>query len=122
MTMQKQVNVLGEVYRIEVHKTSEDEELKNNHWSGYCDYFQKLIVIGDLSEEEYYKKLSDREKVFTEKLILRHEINHAFLNESGLRQDTLQSVSGWADNEEMVDWFALQAPKIIKAYKEAEAL
>ena len=42
---------------------------------------------------------------------------HAFLHESGLAVN-----SDWAQNEEMVDWFALQAPKLFKAFKEAGAL
>jgi hypothetical protein len=29
---------------------------------------------------------------------------------------------GWAKNEEMVDWFALQGPKIYAAWKEAGAI
>ena len=47
----------------------------------------------------------------------RHEIIHAFLCESGLAEN-----STWAQEEEMVDWFAKQAPKLIKAWKEAGAL
>lgn len=50
--------------------------------------------------------------------VLRHEIIHAFLYESGLWQDSYGSKC-WAQNEEMVDWFAIQEPKIHKAFKEA---
>jgi uncharacterized membrane protein len=52
-----------------------------------------------------------------QKRILRHEIIHAFLFESGLADDS-NSADAWAVNEEMVDWFARQAPKIYKVYKE----
>lgn len=38
---------------------------------------------------------------------MRHELIHAFLGESGLRSD-----SEWAENEEMVDYFAIQFEKI----------
>ena len=31
-------------------------------------------------------------------------------------------IDNWAKNEEMVDWFALQLPKIIKVYKELKCL
>ena len=48
-----------------------------------------------------------------EKKVLRHEIIHAYLGESGLR-----SSSEWAENEEMVDWFAIQFPKILKTFSE----
>ena len=36
------------------------------------------------------------------KKVIRHELVHAFLFESGL------SVNSWADNEEIVDWIAIQ--------------
>ena len=32
------------------------------------------------------------------------------------------SVDAWAVNEEMVDWFAAMAPRMIKTFKEAQAL
>ena len=49
------------------------------------------------------------------KVVIRHELIHAFLFESGL------DAASWAMNEEMVDWFALQAPKLMKAFEEAGA-
>ncbi len=55
------------------------------------------------------------------KATLRHEIVHAFLGESGLSANSNES-DAWARNEEMVDWFALQGPKIYKAWQEAGAV
>ena len=46
------------------------------------------------------------------------QIVHAFLYESGLRQNAYGSKC-WAKNEEMIDWMAIQIPKIQRAYKEA---
>ena len=63
------------------------------------------------SEEQTCKNLKD----FKNKVI-RHEILHAFLYESGLRENSNQT-GAWAENEEMVDWFAIQFPKILKVYK-----
>lgn len=40
-----------------------------------------------------------------------------FLFESGLAEN-----SEWAQNEEMVDWFACQAPKIYVAFRAAGAI
>jgi hypothetical protein len=37
--------------------------------------------------------------------------------ESGLNASS-NSVEGWARNEEMVDWFAIQMPKLIKTFRE----
>ena len=53
---------------------------------------------------------------------LRHEIVHAFFNESGLKESSNGCESGWAKNEEMVDWIALQLPKIYKACESVNAL
>jgi hypothetical protein len=52
---------------------------------------------------------------------MRHEILHAFLYESGLRENS-NKVYAWAENEEMVDWIAIQFPKIEKIYKELNIL
>ena len=52
---------------------------------------------------------------------MRHEITHAFLNESGLDANA-SDTDCWAKNEEMVDWFAIQSPKIYKAFNEVGAL
>ena len=54
-------------------------------------------------------------------VVIRHEIIHAFLFESGLAQNT-NDVESWAMNEEMVDWLAIQFPKLLKAFKEAECI
>lgn len=51
------------------------------------------------------------------KVILRHEILHAFLFESGLDASSIATYGAWAINEEMVDWFAIQSPKIFAAYQ-----
>ena len=51
--------------------------------------------------------------------IARHEVLHAFLYESGLSNNSL-SADGWAENEEMVDWFAIQFYKIANVYKKLE--
>lgn len=47
----------------------------------------------------------------------RHEIIHAFLFESGLAEN-----SEWAQNEEMVDFFAIQFPKLMEVFKNADAI
>ena len=57
-----------------------------------------------------------------EKGILRHELIHAFLSESGLSYSSLNYSSGWAKNEEMVDFFAIQFPKIAKVFKELKII
>lgn len=43
-------------------------------------------------------------------------IIHAFLHESGL------DVCSWAHNEEMVDWLAIQFPKLYEAFLQADCI
>lgn len=48
---------------------------------------------------------------------MRHELTHAMLSESGL-----QSESAWAMNEEIVDWIAIQGPKLMEVWSTAKCL
>ena len=75
--------------------------------NGYCDITTKEIVIEKIKEDKFTVKDI---KAFKDK-VLRHEIIHAFLYESGLYTNTENQ---WAVNEEIVDWFAIQLPKITK--------
>ena len=117
----ERVNILGTEYDIEIHRISEDPDLKNYNRGAYCDKLTKLIVIADLSEKEYVD-ISLEQEIDYQKELLRHEILHAFLNESGLWENSCQPECGWAMNEEMIDWFSIQSPKIFKAYQEVGAL
>ena len=105
-------NILGTEYRIEFRKEDEDTILKD--CNGYCDVTVKLIVV--LAEPN--KECDCEDFSFIQKKTLRHEIIHAFLTESGLFNNTYNVDAGWAKNEEMVDWFAIQSPKIFKVYSE----
>lgn len=116
------VNVLGTEYKILFQKISENEVLRKNHWAGCCNECLHEIVIADMTEEEYFPDMTNEEKNEYKKRTLRHEIIHAFLNESGLTANTLITQDGWAKNEEMVDWIAVQFPKIIEAFKSVSAL
>ena len=61
---------------------------------------------------------SKRDLAAYQRKVIRHEIIHAFLYESGLAENSL-SASAWGKNEEMVDWMAVQSPKIFRAFREA---
>lgn len=52
---------------------------------------------------------------------LRHEIIHAFLSESGL-QCNWQHTEQFGHDETTVDWFAIQSPKIFKAFNELKLM
>lgn len=114
----RKINVLGTEYRIETHKVSEDSYLEEKGLAGYCAECSKVIVVADMSEEKYFPYMDETEKEAYRKRTLRHEIMHAFLNESGLSDSSNQYGGAWAKNEEMVDWFAIQSPKIFEVYLE----
>ena len=117
----KKINILGTEYKIEVHKISEDNYLKEHRLAGYCGEEDKMIVIADMSEKEYFEMNEEGQKSFFKKT-LRHELIHAFLNESGLSDNASRPDCSWAKYEEMVDWIAIQFPKILKTFEEAGAL
>ena len=111
------IDILGTEYRIETHKVSEDSFMEEKSLAGYCGEENKLIVVADMSEEKYFAGMDEKEQETYRKKTLRHEIIHAFLNESGLSDSSNQFDGAWAKNEEMVDWFAIQAPKIYKTFQ-----
>lgn len=53
--------------------------------------------------------------------VLRHEIIHAFLYESGLWNNS-GNVTAWAQSEEITDWIAIQSPKIYSVFKKLNIL
>ena len=114
----REINILGTEYRIETHKVSEDSYLEENKLSGYCGEEEKLIVIADMTEEKYFTGMDEKAQASYRKRVLRHEIMHAFLNESGLSDSSNRFDGAWTKNEEMVDWFAIQSPKIFEVYLE----
>lgn len=100
------LNILGTEYSLEYLSSKEDKKLEN--LDGYTDFYLKKIVV----EKDFENRLFDETKIKNyQNKILRHEIIHAFLFESGLECNSLK-VYNWAENEEMVDWFAIQSPKI----------
>lgn len=111
LTESRTINVLGTDIRVLFRKENDDPKLKN--MVGYFDSSKSLIVVKILEPDEF--SVGDLDKYQIE--ILRHELLHAFLYEIGL--DACASpAESWATNEEMVDWFAIQSPKIFKIFRE----
>lgn len=108
------INILGTPY--ELIEQSEKENPKLEEADGICEQYSKKIVIADYLREPTDKMTVENHEEFRKKVI-RHEIIHAFLGENGLR-----SCSDWAENEEMVDWFAIMFEKLYRAFNEAGAL
>ena len=100
------VNILGTEYSIIKSDKSKDSKL--NNLAGYCDSSVGQIVIDTFKGDSL--SMADLNKF--EKEVIRHEVIHAFLNESGLGD------CSWGSQEEIVDWFALQFPKLLKVFEE----
>ena len=116
------IDILGTEYRIEIHKVSEDSYMEKKGLAGYCEEENKLIVVADMSEEKYFVGMDEKAQEIYRKKTLRHEIMHAFLNESGLSDSSNRFDGAWAKNEEMVDWLAIQTPKIFSTFKKMNIL
>lgn len=116
------LSILGTEYSVAMWAYEEKPEFKKRSIDGYCDSINKEIAVCDMKTFPGYEEETVAYCNQVEKQILRHEIIHAFFNESGLQDSCLQYSGGWAKNEEMVDWIALQAPKLMKAFEEAGCL
>lgn len=115
--MRKTVNILGARYAI-VMKVPYDKDPALDHRFGYCSMDDRKIVVGDLDTLDSWKKESPEAKSRQYCTTLRHEIIHAYFMESGLWGSSLQYDEGWATNEEMTDWIAIQFPKLHKTFVE----
>ena len=108
-TSYKQVNILGTDYKI----FYETENPRFDEVDGYTDYSTKEIHIQiQMPSKDIMHNLK-----YYQDYVLRHEIIHTFLYESGLDTQSNETEM-WARNEEMVDWLAIQFSKIVKVFKE----
>ena len=116
------VNILGTEYEIVIKKYDEDEHFDRYSIDGYCDWEAKQIVVCDMTTYKGWGLKSPKLAIIAQKQIVRHEIVHAFFNESGLMESANCFDGAWAKNEEMIGWISLQGEKIYKAWQEADAL
>lgn len=111
------INILGTEYEITKLNYSEDARFEDLSIGGYCDRVKKKIVVCNIATYPGYEKETQETHAEVERQLQRHEIVHAFFAESGLQDNSIGLTSGWAMNEEMVDWIALQFPKMLKAFQ-----
>ena len=104
------INVLGTEYNI--YRKTEEEDRFLEKCDGYCDKTSKKIVVREFKDGEVE---FDNLKWYLDK-VLRHEIVHAFLIESGLCENASH------DDEQTVDWIAIQFPKMLKIFKELDII
>ena len=100
------VNVLGTVYRIKYVPSLDSR-------GGETDFYTKEIRISEQKDIPAEYKTDNLKEM--QRHVLRHELIHAFLFESGMDQSSAAH-EAWAVNEEMIDWMAIQMPKIMAAY------
>ena len=105
------VSVLGAAYIVRESEPEKDVKLDGR--DGYTDTSIRECVIDSMRKTDENSKTDLQEY---KKSVVRHELIHAFLYESGLDS------CSWATNEEMVDWIAIQFPKMLKAFEEAGCL
>lgn len=108
------INVLGTEYTLTV--CSENKDLRLNGFDGLTDETTKELLVESYEKNRDDPNCKKNLQVQINK-VKRHEIIHAFLFESGLAEN-----SEWAQNEEMIDFFAIQFPKLLEAFKAADAL
>lgn len=105
------INVLGTEYTI--RETDEHTENRLCDCDGFCDKTTKEICITTAPKE-----CSLGNWAWYRNKILRHEIIHAFFFESGFHENF--KTEQWGVSETLVDWFAVQFPKIKKVFDELE--
>lgn len=100
------LNILGTEYEI-IRNASVEEYPKLKNCDGYTDQSIKQIVIPEFVKDD----MSEEDLEYYTKKVIRHEIVHAFMYESGL-----DSNSEYAKNEELIDWIAIQFEKILAIF------
>lgn len=112
----KIANILGTTYTIEERTAQEDDSLKDA--DAYCDRTTKEIVLLKFPDDE----CTVHNPEWYRKKLLRHEIVHAFLFESGLGECSDWEQRNSQHSEQIVDWIAIQFPKMQKVFEEVGCL
>lgn len=107
---EKEVSILGHKWLVLERSEECDERLAEV--LGYCDQYTRTIVVSDMKNVVKDPMAVGNIKALKNKT-LRHEIIHAVLGECGL-----SGCSEWAENEEMVDWFAIMIPELLGVMSE----
>ena len=103
------VNILGTEYHIVVNTPM----CQSLNADGICKVYDKLIVMRECSKlldaDDSYET---KEQRFNE--VMRHEIIHAFFDESGLEE--------YSNDEQLVCWLAKQFPKMLKVFEDTSCI
>lgn len=112
--MKDKVNILGTEYAIMYDVAPEDMP---ENCDGAMDHSTKTIVVAKMEpNRNSVKDLEDYKKK-----VIRHEITHAFLYESGC-WGCSGATDAWGMDETVTDWIAIQSPKLFKAFQDVGCL
>lgn len=100
----REVSILGQIYSVSYSK--KNKYCDENNCDGYTNWIEKKIKVRDSGVPEFDKK------------VLRHELIHAHMFESGLCGSEHVKPLEVTHDEQMIDWFAVQMPKILEVCEE----
>jgi len=104
------INILGTEYDYQEQTEFENPSLCES--DGLCDSYAKKICVKKEYNENAPNSIKDFD--FLKRKVKKHEIVHAFLYESGLKD--------WAEDEKLVDWIAWQFAKLYEVFKQVDAI
>ena len=113
----KTVDILGSKWTIKYV----DDDPAFEQANGFANDAAREIVIENVKTSDDPLSFDMQSQYTNQKRVLRDELILAYLYESGLG-DSSNSCDAWAVNEEMVDWFARNIPKMIITFKELKCL
>lgn len=99
----RKIDILGQEYEVVTKATVSQFPLLHDR-DGYMEFSTKRIVVADFIQEPGGTQNIDA----IGNQVLRHEVIHAFLEESGLEE--------MAQNELLVNWIAMQFPKMLDVF------
>ena len=106
--MQESVNILGAENLIII-----DDEMHRTERDGAERRYLHEISLRPKSDM-LNSEATDYERALRFNEVGRHEILHAFFDESGLE--------GYSEDEQLINWLAVQSPKIFKIFAELDLL
>jgi len=106
------INILGTDYEIRKASEKEYPKLSVMNANGLAELYSKELIINAEMNPNSGQEFANF-KGFENKVV-RHEIIHAFFRESGLVDYTT--------DEDLVNWIALQFPKMLKVFREADCI
>lgn len=108
----KKVNILGTEYIVKRMTVEEYPKLTLLEANAVVELYSKEIIMDKNMNQHTGKEYNNFEEF--ENRSLRHEVVHAFFHESGLKD--------YCYDEKLVEWIAVQAPKMFKAFEELKCL